>query len=158
MENYELYHHGIKGMRWGIRRTPEQLGQKVSRKEKKRIEAEQKAKAEQLAAARKARAERQKKLKAGKLSPKEMTPKELEAQIKRLELEKDYNDLIKDSKTASASLNRGKKFASKFADSFVDKLGDQSADVAVQLIKHYLVKSANKMAKEQVTFTNNKKK
>lgn len=24
----ELYHYGIKGMRWGIRRTPEQLGHK----------------------------------------------------------------------------------------------------------------------------------
>lgn len=26
MENNHLTHHGIKGMRWGIRRTPEQLG------------------------------------------------------------------------------------------------------------------------------------
>lgn len=24
--NNELYHHGIKGQRWGVRRTPEQLG------------------------------------------------------------------------------------------------------------------------------------
>ena len=24
--NNELYHHGIKGQKWGIRRTPEQLG------------------------------------------------------------------------------------------------------------------------------------
>lgn len=26
-----LEHHGIKGQRWGIRRTPEQLGHKVSK-------------------------------------------------------------------------------------------------------------------------------
>lgn len=25
MENSELTHHGIKGMHWGVRRTPEQL-------------------------------------------------------------------------------------------------------------------------------------
>lgn len=24
----ELYHHGIKGMKWGVRRTPAQLGHK----------------------------------------------------------------------------------------------------------------------------------
>lgn len=27
----ELYHHGIKGQKWGVRRTPEQLGHKVAR-------------------------------------------------------------------------------------------------------------------------------
>lgn len=27
----ELYHHGIKGQKWGVRRTPEQLGHKRSR-------------------------------------------------------------------------------------------------------------------------------
>lgn len=31
----ELYHHGIKGMRWGVRRTPEQLGYRVTKKRKK---------------------------------------------------------------------------------------------------------------------------
>ena len=29
----ELYHHGIKGMKWGIRRTPQQLGHKPTRKQ-----------------------------------------------------------------------------------------------------------------------------
>ncbi len=36
METYAEYleHHGIKGQRWGIRRTPEQLGHRVSERRK----------------------------------------------------------------------------------------------------------------------------
>ena len=30
-----IEHHGIKGMHWGIRRTPEQLGHKVSKAREK---------------------------------------------------------------------------------------------------------------------------
>ena len=28
----ELFHHGIKGMKWGVRRTPEQLGHRTTNK------------------------------------------------------------------------------------------------------------------------------
>lgn len=31
----EVYHHGIKGMKWGVRRTPEQLGHDTSQKQRK---------------------------------------------------------------------------------------------------------------------------
>lgn len=29
--NNEIYHHGIKGMKWGVRRTPAQLGHKPAK-------------------------------------------------------------------------------------------------------------------------------
>ena len=32
VQNYYLMHHGIKGMKWGVRRTPEQLGYKRAQK------------------------------------------------------------------------------------------------------------------------------
>ena len=35
MENNELYHHGVKGMRWGVRRTPKQLGHTTPNKKRK---------------------------------------------------------------------------------------------------------------------------
>lgn len=31
----ELYHYGVKGMKWGIRRTPQQLGRKIEKLDKK---------------------------------------------------------------------------------------------------------------------------
>ena len=34
----ELYHHGVKGMKWGVRRTPEQLGRRVDKLKKKNSE------------------------------------------------------------------------------------------------------------------------
>lgn len=40
MDKRELYHYGVKGMRWGVRRTPEQLG----RRDRKELTAEEKAK------------------------------------------------------------------------------------------------------------------
>ena len=31
----EIWHHGIKGMKWGVRRTPEQLGHRTKSKRTK---------------------------------------------------------------------------------------------------------------------------
>ena len=37
MHDYnELYHHGVKGMKWGVRRNPEQLGRKASTAKKRK--------------------------------------------------------------------------------------------------------------------------
>lgn len=41
----ELYHHGVKGQKWGVRRTPAQLGHKVSLKKMSNKERDKYAKA-----------------------------------------------------------------------------------------------------------------
>ena len=159
MVNYdytdELYHHGIKGMRWGVRRyqnsdgslTPagqkhrKSLGEtihtyRVKRKRKKALEKARETRAANMKAA----AERKKLLEAGKIKTKDMTEAELKDKISRLELEKRYNDLAKENRPNS----RGTKFINKFLDATTEKLADNvSADLVAQTTKVLLTKGAN---------------
>ena len=46
MDRNYIYHHGIKGQRWGVRRTPAQLGHKVNKR--KKAKAAEKAKKKEM--------------------------------------------------------------------------------------------------------------
>ena len=134
MDNNELYHYGILGMKWGIRRTPSHLGHQIKARKaaKKRNE--------NLEKARKARAEHQKALKSGKLKPKDMTSAELQKEIQRLQLEKQYMDLKRDTSTQ----NKGKTFTSKYGGQLVDKLvTNVGIDLVTQLAKSAGAKGVN---------------
>ncbi len=71
----ELYHHGIKGMKWGVRRTPEQLGHKRmrfrDRQRRNESDEEYKERMKQRAQERKAKAESQARIKQKKLEIRE---------------------------------------------------------------------------------------
>lgn len=94
--NNELAHHGIKGQKWGVRRTPTQLGHRPSKKEAKK--------------------------KGTQKSVKDMTDEELRAAINRVKLERDYNDMVVGSKT---SLDRGKKFVARVLEKSGENIATQ---------------------------------
>lgn len=75
-----LVHHGIKGMKWGIRRTPEQLGHAPSKKRKFSIKISRPESEKQTVS--KASSEPKKK----KNSAKEMSDEELRSIINRIEM------------------------------------------------------------------------
>lgn len=152
----ELYHWGVKGMRWGVRRYQNtdgsltnagkkrrSLGDKIKsyRVNKKRKAALEKAR--QTRIANKAAAEkRAKDVEAGKIKSKDMTEAELRNRIERLNLEKTYNDAIRNSKQTTM----GSRFTSKFKESLVDKLADNvGADLISQVAKSFGAKAINSL-------------
>lgn len=89
MDNNELYHYGVLGMRWGIRRSRSTSSGKSSKKRK---------------------STNQKTVQKSKPKPKtvkDLSNDELKAKITRLELEKRYRDLN------PPTVSRGRKFVDK---------------------------------------------
>lgn len=83
MNDYELLHYGILGMKWGVRRTPEQLAR-----------ARGELKSESDGGSKKTTSSKSSSS-SGKKRTSEMTEDELRSKIQRLELEKRYKDLMK---------------------------------------------------------------
>jgi hypothetical protein len=168
VHNGELYHHGILGMKWGVRRYQNKDGSLTPAGKKRDL----KKKRKNLEKARAAKAERQKLLKEGKLPASKMTDTELAAKVRRLEVEKRYKDLVKET----SPVNKGREFVKKYGAEAANKiLWENAVDIGKQVAKHYGVEFANKkigkMKKEkdpdtgemievleEVIFANNKKK
>lgn len=149
-DNNYLEHHGIKGMKWGVRRTKAQLGYKIGFRKKKKKSVESKD--------TKSENQNKKISKKKSKSVKDMSDEELRAKINklenRLEMEKRYKDL------SSKDISKGKKFTSRVINSMVLPAAE---DIGKQLIKSAMAKIVNdkvtiKMGSEYKVYTNNKKK
>lgn len=87
-----LVHYGVLGMKWGVRRSPAELararGERAPKNAKKKTSFFSKKTVKKKPAKKP-----EKKEESSKKTPGEMTNEELQAAVRRLELEKRYRDL-----------------------------------------------------------------
>lgn len=183
MENYEialmsdeLYHHGIKGMKWGIRRYQNKDGSLTNAGKKRRslgetvhdykVNKQRKKSLEKARAAKEKKAEAERKHKEafekGKLSPKKMTNEELAAATKRLQDEQKYQEAMLETRPMKRLMDKTWKDAivpgiTKGGEELVKKAMLEYGGEALGLNKKE-AKSAAELAKEKYTELDYKKK
>lgn len=127
MDNNELMHHGILGMKWGVRRYQNKDGSLTSAG-KRRVQTGEIGKTSDSAVSSAS---------SHKRSVKEMSDSELRDKISRLELEKRYKDLSKSSEQAKTS--KGRAFV-------MDVLEKSGKNIATQAVTYAMGSIVNKVA------------
>ena len=145
MDN-ELYHHGVKGMKWGVRKTPVRSSSGNTRKRKYNTQSlfKKKKTTHNASVAKSSPAQTK--------SVKDMSDDELRRKIERVRLEQQYQQL--NPKTVS----RGRRIAKSVINNVIVPSAE---DLGKQVVKSFMAKGINKVLNlegDSKVYANNKKK
>ena len=149
MSSNELTHHGIKGMRWGVRRYQNKDGSltKAGRKKMAKLDKEYSKLTGQ---------NRNRNTESPNTRLSKMSDDEIRSRINRINLERDYLDLINNRDSINKQ-SEGKSFIKTVRS---DVIKPVAIDLGRQALKSGGVKILNSLVKnpELKLYTNNKKK
>ena len=134
-DNY-LMHHGIKGMKWGVRRSKSQLARASKKSSKKADKEEEKSQSK----ASKSKTSFKKHVKA-------MSDQELQARINRLRNEQTYKELLAQDQDR---MYAGKKFINEV-------MRGAGKDVSQQVVKYALGTAINNATGKSIVNLKEKK-
>lgn len=132
MSTNELYHYGILGQKWGIRRFQNEDGS-LTAAGKARYAENTAGKDARIAAAKEKKVA---KATTGYKKASEMTNEELSDFVKRIDNEKKYNEWIKSQSTEKQSL--GKKFAKQLAEDSVKSISSAVTGAVSSVVRSEL--------------------
>ena len=126
MDN-ELYHHGVKGMKWGVRKTPVRSSSVATRKRKSNALSLFKKTTRNASVAKSSQSQTK--------SVKDMSDDELRRKIERVRLEQQYQQLN------PPTVSRGQKIAKRVMNHVIVPAAEEAGK---QIVKSILTNSANK--------------